>query len=544
MAHAMGRRAHGATSSTAGKPASAWSPLRQPVFRALWTAGVVSNIGTWMQSVGGAWFMTSLSRSAVLVALMQTATSLPVLLVGIPAGALADILDRRRLLLVTQTWMLLAAAALSMLTFWGAATAWLLLALTFALGLGAALNTPAWQAITPEIVSRETLTAAVTLSGVSVNIARAVGPAFGGLVLAAAGPAWVFLLNALSFLGVIVVVYRWRRLSEPSRLPPEDLVEATRAGWRYVRHSPALRAVLVRAAVFVGSAAALWALMPLVARNQLGLDSTGYGVLYGSLGVGALLGAMVLPAVRRRLSLDALVGTATCIFALATLVMGCVPVPAIVGVSMVGAGAAWMALMSSLNVAALTGAPRWVQARSVAVYMVVFQGVMAGASVAWGAVAQRLGSPVALALAAVGLVVGWLATQRWHLAADGDMDLSPAGYWAEPIVATPPRLDEGPVLVMIEYRIDPTKSDEFARAMHAVLRGRRRDGAIRAGLWRDPADPARYVETFVVESWVGHLRQHERLTVADRAAHQAARLFHIGECPPAISHLLADAHVE
>ena len=231
------------------EPASMWRPLRHEVFRALWIAGVVSNVGTWMQSVGGAWFMTLLTTSPVPVALMQTATSLPVFLVGLPAGAVADIVDRRRLLLFTQAWMLLVAAILSATTFLDLMTPWLLLGLTFALGLGSAMNTPAWQAITPEIVPREDLAAAVTLSGVSFNIARAIGPALGGLFVASAGPAWVFLLNALSFVGVILVIYRWQRDTRPQPLPPERLMSAMRVGWRYVRYSPALVVVIVRAGV-------------------------------------------------------------------------------------------------------------------------------------------------------------------------------------------------------------------------------------------------------------------------------------------------------
>jgi MFS family permease len=250
------------------RDASAWRPLREPLFRSLWMAGVVSNIGTWMQNVGGAWFMTSLSTSPMMVALMQTATTLPIMLLGLPAGALADIVDRRRLLLASQLWMFAAATALAGLTFTGAITAWWLLGLTFVLGLGNAVATPVWQAITPEIVSRERLAEAVGLASVSVNIARAVGPALGGVILFAAGPGWVFLLNALSFLGVIVTVYRWRRAADEVTLPPERIPEAVWTGWQYVRFSEPLRAVMIRAAIFIAGAAALWALLPVVARER------------------------------------------------------------------------------------------------------------------------------------------------------------------------------------------------------------------------------------------------------------------------------------
>jgi MFS family permease len=278
--------------SEVGSPepgASPWSPFRRAVFRSVWTASVTSNIGTWMQSVGAAWLMTSLTLSPLLVALMQTAASLPVFLVGLPAGALADVVDRRKLLLVTESWMLLVALALGMLTLAGLMSAWTLLALTFLLGLGAALDAPAWQAIIPDLVERQELPSAVALNATGFNVARAVGPALGGLVVAAAGPAAVFLLNAASFLCVLVVIHRWLRARVPSDTPPEDMLGATAAGMRYVRHAPALQAVLVRIGVFTLGASALWALLPVMARHELGLDATSYGIVLGSLGFGAVV---------------------------------------------------------------------------------------------------------------------------------------------------------------------------------------------------------------------------------------------------------------
>ena len=260
---------------------SPWSPLQQPVFRALWIASVVSNVGTWMQNVGAAWLMTLLTPSPMVVALVQAATSLPVFLVALPAGALADVVDRRRLLLLTQGWMLLAAAALGVATLLGAMTPMILLGLTFALGLGAAMNGPAWQAIVPELVPPAELQEAVALNGAGFNVARAVGPALGGVIVAAAGPGAVFLLNAASFVVVLFVIYRWQRESRVGRLPPEHVMGAIRAGIRYVRHAPPLQVVLVRSGAFILCGAALWALLPLVARDQLGLDAVGYGMLLG-----------------------------------------------------------------------------------------------------------------------------------------------------------------------------------------------------------------------------------------------------------------------
>src|SRR5919201_2183634 len=275
--------------SDAGSPepgASMWSPLRRPVFRSIWTAWVASNTGIWMQTVGAAWLITSLTPSPLLVALMQTDTSLPVFLDGLPAGALADVVDRRKLLLVTMAWTLLVALALGLLTLAGLMSAWTLLALTFLLGLGGALNAPVWLATVPELVERQELPSAVALHSAGFNVARAVGPALGGLVVAAAGPTAVFLLNAASFLGVLVAIYRWRRAHVPSDAPPEDMLGATAAGMRYVRHAPALQAVLVRIGVFSLGASALWALLPVMARHELGLDATGYGIVLGSLGFG------------------------------------------------------------------------------------------------------------------------------------------------------------------------------------------------------------------------------------------------------------------
>src|SRR5262245_59367855 len=282
---------------------SPWSPLAEPIFRALWIATVASNIGTWMQDVGESWLMVSLTTSPMLVALVETAGSLPIVLLALPAGALADVVDRRRLLLVTQSWMLVSAAVLGVVTLTGMATPWLLLSLTFTLGLGTAMNGPAFQAILPELVPGHEIPSAVTLTGVAVNVSRAVGPALGGQLVAAAGSGVVFLLNAVSFLGVMGVIYRWQRTpQQKSTLPPEHIFGAMRAGLRYVRHAPELLAALIRTAAFILCASALWALLPLQARHALGLGSFGYGILLGCIGAGAVTGAAFLPRVRQKVS--------------------------------------------------------------------------------------------------------------------------------------------------------------------------------------------------------------------------------------------------
>ena len=365
---------------TSGAGAPAWSPLRRPLFRALWIAAVASNIGTWMQNVGAAWLMTLLAPSPTMVALVQAATSLPFFLVALPAGAIADLIDRRRLLLITQGWMLAAAAALGLLTFADATTPWLLLALTFALGLGAAMNAPAWQAIIPELVSGDEVRAAVTLNGVGYNLARATGPALGGLIVGALGPAAVFILNALSFLGVMIVLYGWNRPVGKSALPAEDVFGAMRSGIRYIRHAPALRAVLSRTAVFILGGSALWALLPLAARQELSLGATGYGLLLGCLGTGAVIGAALLPRLQQRLSTDRFLAGATLLFAVATATPSYIRSFGLVSSALIIGGAAWITIMSTFNVGVQVTVPSWVRARALAVYGLVFQGGTAAGS--------------------------------------------------------------------------------------------------------------------------------------------------------------------
>jgi MFS family permease len=521
-------------------PHSAWAPLRHPVYRGLWVAALVSNVGTWMHEAAGAWLMTTLAPSPLLVALMQTAASLPFFLLAFPAGALADVADRRRLLLVSQTWMLAAAATLGVLTLAGKVTPDVLLGLTFALGLGAAMTAPAWQAITPELVSRDDLPEAVALGGVAFNLARAVGPALGGLTTASVGPGVVFLLNAASFLAVLVVLARWRRVPVQPFEVPEDVLGAMRAGARYVRHSLPLRTVLARSVTFVIFASAVWSLLPLVARQLLGLDAVGYGVLLGCLGLGAVAGASVLPALRRRMSIDRLMLWATILFALASATLAVVRDPVVAGVVLIGAGAAWMATMSTINTAAQTAVSAWVRARALAVGLLVIQGSMATGALVWGSVAVHTGIPTALLIAAGGLLAGLVVVTRFQFAPGALLDLSPADPVPAPAIAGAVAPDGGgPVLVTIEYRVDPARANEFVDAIRQLSRIRRRDGAELWGVFRDAADPARYVETFTVGSWAEHLRQHERMTVADRALQAEARAFHVGDTPPVVTHFIA-----
>jgi MFS family permease len=493
-----------------------------------------------MQDVGESWLMTSLTPSPILVALVETAGSLPVVLLALPAGALADIVDRRRLLLVMQIWMFVAAGAMGVLALMGQVTPSRLLWLTFLLGIGSAISNPVWQAITPELVSQSDLPAAITLGSVGVNIARAIGPALGGLIVAASGPWAVFLLNAVSFIGIMVVVYRWEPAPRKSKLPPEDIISAMRAGTRYLRHSPELQTVLIRSGIFVICASALWALLPLQARRHLGLGSFGYGLLLGCIGFGALAGAWLLPKVRERLSTNQLVAAGSLAFALTTISVAYVHSFEVLALTLAGGGVAWIAVLSSLNVSAQTVTPSWVRARVMAVYLLVFMGGLAAGSAVWGFVAARVGVSAALLFAAIGLLVGLVATWRYRLVGDQNLSLTPSLHWPEPVVLIDAEPTEGPAVTLVEYRIDPNTAEEFLQTMKEMRRIRQRDGAIRWNLLRDTSDPQRYVETFVTESWAEHLRQHERVTAEDREIEKRAQSFNLGPQPPKITHLIAE----
>jgi len=517
---------------------SAWSPLRQHLFRSLWIAAVVSNIGTWVEDVGEAWLMTSLTESPILISLLQTAESLPIFLLALPAGAFADIIDRRRLLIFAEIWMLIVAAILGMMTMAGATTPSILLLLAFLLGLGVALSAPAWQAIIPELVSHAELPAAVALNGIAVNIARAVGPAIGGLIVASAGPGAAFLFNAASFLVIAVVLYRWHRAPHESVLPAERAVGAIRAGTRYVRHAPAFRIVLIRLAAFIVFGSAIWALFPVLARFELKLGPTGYGLLFGSLGAGAITAAAVLPALRRKASLDSLVAGATVLFACMMFLLAFLRHAGLIAFAMFAVGVAWLTLLSSFITSAQASVPSWVRGRALAFYMVVFFGGMGLGSTLWGTLAEHFGVKVAFVCSAASLVAGLAATAHHRLKETEGLHLEQSLHWPAPRVVHEPGAEEGPVLVTIEYRIDTEQAKDFAEAMGDMKKIRRRDGAIRWGLYRDTADPSRHVETFIVESWVEHLRQHERVTISDRSVQERVNTFHIGPEKPIISHFI------
>lgn len=519
-----------------------WAPLRHRVFRMLWLASVVSNIGSWMHEVGAGWLMTSLAPSPLMVALVQAATTAPVFLLALPAGALADIVDRRRYLIVSQVWMMAAASILGVLTLTGATTAPILLAFTFALGIGTAMMMPAWGAITPELVQRNELHAAIGLNTVGMNVSRSVGPALAGLIVAAAGPGMVFVLNAVSFLAVIGALKDWQRPPGVSELPAERVVGAIRAGLRYARHSLELRAVLTRGAAFFVFASASWALLPLIVRRELSSGPGTYGMFLACLGMGAIAGALLLPRVRARMSRDRVVAGATVLYSIAMLGLAHSANVYAAAAAMLVTGVAWISVVSSLMTSTQTALPGWVRARGLALFWVVFMGGMAAGSAIWGQVASWFGIPHALTLAAAGACLGIAATWRYRIGQHDVADLSPSMFWPTPMMAEELEMDRGPVMVTVEYRIAPERVHEFARIMLQLRRIRRRDGAFMWELFDDIEDPGRMVECFMVESWLEHLRQHERVTVADRNVIEKARTFHLGDELPKVTHLLAGKH--
>jgi MFS family permease len=517
-----------------------WAPFGYGIFRAIWIAALVSNIGTWMQNVAGVWLITTLTTSTVLVALMQTATSLPVFLLSVPAGAFADILDRRRILLFTQSFMAVVALVLGALTLMGLHSAWLVLGFTFLLGVGAALNGPTWQAIAPELVPRPVLPAALTLNGVSLNLARAVGPALGGLIIARYSPGYVFLLNGLSFLGTLAVVYGWRRETAASSLPVESFLSALRAGVRYVRFSPSIQAILVRAAAFTFGSSAMWALLSLVIARRLHLSSGTYGLMLSWLGAGAVTGAFVVNRLNQRLSPDQRILLATTLFVGVNAALALVDSLYVLSAVMYGAGIAWIMVMTSFNVSIQLHLPRWVQARVLSMYLLVFQGGMAFGSVAWGTVSDHYGLQTALLAAAAWLGVSLLLALPFKINSAEGFNLTPALTWPEPVVDGEIDPDAGPVVVMIEYRVNPADLTDFLTAFEPLKRLRRRDGASRIGIFTDVADPTRQVEFFTVHSWGEHLRQHERFTQQDRLTEEAVRRFHQAPEPPRVTHFVAE----
>ncbi|WP_072826187.1 MFS transporter [Bradyrhizobium erythrophlei] len=517
---------------------SGFAPLRQTTFAVLWVATVLGNTGSFMRDVASAWLVTDLSSAPAAVAMIQAASTIPVFVLAIPAGVLSDVFDRRKLLIIMQLVLASVSATLMLLSYTGALTVGLLVALTFVGGVGAALASPTWQSIVPELVPRQDLKNAVALNSLGFNIARSVGPAAGGLLLAVLGAAVAYSADVVSDLVVVAALAWWRRVPSADDELSEHFLGAFRAGLRFVRSSRELHVVLTHSAIFFAFLSALWALLPIVARQVLGGNAGFYGILLGAIGAGAILGALVLPQLRRRFDADGLLLAAAIIAAIIMAVLAIAPPRWLAVVILLGLGGAWIVALTTLNGAAQAILPNWVRGRGLAVYLMIVNGAMAGGSLAWGIAAGALSVPATLLVSACGLFVVAFILHRIKLPA-GEADLKPSNYWPEPLTADPVEHDRGPVLVLIEYRIAKDDRLKFFECLKRLSQTRRRDGAYGWGITEDAADSERIVEWFMVESWAEHLRQHHRLSNADADIQREATQFHIGPNPPVVRHFLA-----
>lgn len=521
---------------------SAWSPLRNSVYRAMWLGSVASNIGTTMNDTAAVWTMATMTSSPYLVSLMQTMSSLPLFLLALPAGALADLVDRRRLILLAQSGALLTAAGMALLAWNGALTQTLLLLATFQLGVAAAFTMPAWQALIPEVVGREQLSAAISLNGVGFNIARSLGPIIGGLLLGALGPVPVFALNALSFAAVIGVMSTGRYIATPRSAQREQMLGAMAAAIRYARHSRAMRAVravLCRGGIHMFAAVATVVLLPVIVHGRQ-WSASDFGLLMGCYGAGAILMAVLwLPKLRASFSFDQVLAGASIVAALTTAVIALMPGRLSMGLVLLVAGAAWMTGMNTFSVASQSAFPNWVRARSSAIYLVVMQGAFALGALTWGRVTSHSSASTTLFIAAGGLLVSALLSRPVPISHVENLDLSPSNHWLPHNTGLhEPAPTDGPVLITIEYHIDPADAAAFKAAMVQLRETRLRDGAFRCSLFADLEDPTHYRETFLVGSWAEHLRQHERATKEDHRIELAVQKFHRGPEPPRVKHLL------
>ncbi len=510
-------------------------PLRHGVFRALWTANVVTALGTWMQNTGAGWLMTTLSPDAISVSLVQAAVILPTCLLALPAGALADIVDRRRYLIATQVWTMSAAALLTGLTYAGAIDAGGLIVLTFAIGIGSAMYQPAWGATVPEVVPRRDLVQAIALNGIGFNLARAVGPAVGGVLVLFGGPSLAFLLYALSFTVGIGVLATWRRTAARSNLPREHLLSAMRAGMQFVRHTPAMRAAMTRAVAYFLPCSAIWALLPLIVREQLGLGAGSFGILLGLMGVGGVTSGMLLPRLRGVAGRGATVFGASLVSCAGMALISATHhwAPAAVGMLLFGLG--WVASASTAQAAAQLVAPAWVRARALAIYQLAFNGALAAGSLLWGGLGSWIGLQQSMAAAALSCAGLALLVRRYSLdEAAANAAKPPAPPMPEapaPELAAVLPQSRGRVLETMRYRVAAADLNHFLAAMEAVQHVRGRAGALEWRLYEDVAHPDGWLEIWSMQNWTDHLREAVRLSDDDKQVLAAAAVFHDADAP-------------
>ena len=518
---------------------SALAPLSIPVFRMLWFTWLAANISMWMNDVAAAWMMTSLTTSPMLVALVQTASTLPVFLLGLPSGALADILDRKRFFLLTQLWVAVVALLLCGVVFAGWMSPPLLLAMTFANGIGLALRWPVFSAIVPELVPRHQLPAALALNGVSMNASRIIGPLVAGALIASLGSAYVFMLNAVLALVAAIVVSRWKREPTLHPLGREKLLSAMRVGMQFMAQSKHLQGVLVRICLFFFHSTALIALLPLVARDLPGGGAGTFTLLLASMGAGAIVAALNMQRLRSIWSRDGLVVRGSALQSLAMGVVAFAPHAAIAAIAMAIAGMAWITTANTLSVSAQFGLPDWVRARGMSMYQMAIMGASAAGAAIWGQVATHYTITASLVVAAATGVLTMLLANRWMSDSQAQDDLTPSSLFKVPVVKQPP--GSGRVVLTIEYRIDPARADEFRALMRVSRRSRLRHGALSWELLRDINDPGLFIEQIVDESWTEHLRRFDRVTTADVALRDRKQAFHIGDTPPVVKRRIVES---
>jgi len=513
-------------------------PLKRPTFRMLWGVWMTANTCMWMNDVASAWLMTSLTASPAWVALVQTAATLPVFLLGLPSGAFADILDRRRYFIMTQLWVAIVATILSVAVLAELVTPLSLLLLTFANGVGLAMRWPVFAAIVPGLVSRPELPLALALNGVAMNASRIAGPLIAGFLIASAGSAYVFVLNAGLSLICAALIVRWRYVQTPHPLGRERLLSAMRVGIQFVRQSARLKSVLMRIALFFFHSTALLALLPLVARGLEDGDAGTFSLLLAAMGAGAIGAAMFLPRLRQFTDRDTLVVGGTVLQAAATMVVAFAPNAYVAVTAMFVAGVAWITTANSLSVTAQLGLPDWVRARGMSMYQMAIMGASATGAAVWGQIAEALSVPASLALAAVSGALTMLVANRFVPHGGVEEDLTPQRTLAPPAVESPPGGTQ--VVITIEYEIDPARADEFRDLMRESRRSRLRQGALAVNLLHDITRPGRYIEQIIDESWTEHLRRFDRMTAADIALRERKRAFHIGKTPPEVRRYVID----
>lgn len=515
---------------------STWAPLAHPVFRNLWFASLTANVCMWMNDVAAAWTMTTLAPDPVWVALVQSAATLPVFLLGLPSGAMADIIDRRRWFTFTQVWVAVTGVLLSVLAFADVLNAPLLLLLVSVNGVGLAMRWPVFSAIVPEVVPRSELTSALALNAISMNASRIAGPIVAGAILAAFGSPWVFGLNALLSVGAALVIWRWKNTPRVSALPGERFIGAMRVGLQYVVQSPRLRVVLLRIFVFFLQSTALVALLPLVARQAEGGGGAGaYTLLLASMGVGAVLAGTVLPRLRDRFTRDQLVLYGTLMHAAATATVAVSPNALLSAPMMALSGAGWITVANTLTLSAQLALPDWVRARGMAIYQTALMAGSTGGAALWGQVASLTTLRTSLLSAAVSALVLLVLLRGRRVEGQAEEDLTPHPVFRSPTPAHEIHPDEGPVMVTIDYVVDPDDAAAFTELMRESRRSRLRQGALSWGLFRDSTDPRHWMEYYVDESWVEHLRRFDRVTAAEVLLYDRRRAFHRGDAPPKVS---------